>query len=169
MNSKLAKLSAAGLVLAFSVAPLSAFEILGFKFFETDEPETVEVISPLFYNLSWSVAGEDVDLKNLVQRSSTLIRDQAQPASGRAGLLSSANADYQRLVETLYARGYYSGTVSITLDGQEASSLPLDVDLPNPTDAVITIDPADTRRQIFPMLRCRPITPPNNWTQILRS
>ena len=141
MNSKLAKLSAAGLVLAFSVAPLSAFEILGFKFFETDEPETVEVISPLFYNLSWSVAGEDVDLKNLVQRSSTLIRDQAQPASGRAGLLSSANADYQRLVETLYARGYYSGTVSITLDGQEASSLPLDVDLPNPTDAVITIDP----------------------------
>ncbi len=141
MTSLSAKLWGTGLALALSVAPLGAFEIFGLKFFEDKEPETVELISPLFYNLDWTVESDDVDLKALVGRSSTLIRDQTQPASGRAGLLSAAKGDYQRLVETLYARGYYAGTVSITLDGKEAAGLPLDVELPNPTKAVITIDP----------------------------
>jgi len=113
MTSLSAKLWGTGLALALSVAPLGAFEIFGLKFFEDKEPERVELISPLFYNLEWAVESEDVDLRNLIGRSSTLIRDQAQPASGRAGLLSAAKGDYQRLVETLYARGYYAGSVSI--------------------------------------------------------
>lgn len=141
MKSLATKLCSTGLVLAMSASSGSTFEIFGMKFFEDDEAETVELISPLFYNLDVSVDGDDVDLKNLINRSSTLIRDKEQPASGRAGLLSAANGDYQRLVETLYARGYYAGTVSIKLDGKEASDLPIDVDLPNPTKAIISIDP----------------------------
>ena len=141
MNRYSTRILATSLFLTASVIPLNAFEIFGMKFFEDEEPETVELISPLNYNLDWSVAGDDVDLKNTIERSSTLIRDQGQPASGRAGLLSSANGDYQRLVESLYARGYYAGTVSITMQGKEASSLPLDADLPDPTKVVISIDP----------------------------
>jgi len=141
MTSHSYKLCAAGLLLAVSTASVQAFEIFGLKFFEDDTPDTVEMISPLFYNLEWSVAGDDVDLSNTIRGSSTLIRDMDQPASGRAGLLSSANGDYGRLVETLYARGYYAGTVSILLDGKEAADLPLDVDLPNPVSVEISIDP----------------------------
>ena len=132
-----------GLWLSCMAIPLNAFEIFGFKFFEEEEPETIEVISPLLYNLNWSIAGDDVDLKNNVERASALIRDQSRPASGRAGLLSAANGDYERLVETLYARGYYSGTVSILIDRKEAAGLPLDVNLPNPVQVQILIDPGE--------------------------
>ncbi len=136
----------AGLILVLSAAPITALEIFGFKFFEEEEADTVDLISPLLYNLSWDVVGEDVDLANNVERASALIRDRDRPASGRAGLLSAANGDYQRLVETLYARGYYSGTVSILIDGREAGELPLDVDLPNPVQVAISIDPGEIYR-----------------------
>ncbi len=141
MNAISSKLSATGLCFIMSAAPMNAIEIFGFKFFESDEPETVELISPLNYDLTWTVQGDDVNLKTNIKRASALIRDMDQPASGRAGLLSAANGDYQLLVETLYARGYYAGRVSITLNGAEASDLPLDVQLPDPTPVVISIDP----------------------------
>ncbi len=141
MTSISAKICATSLCLGLSALPLAAFEIFGFKFFESEEADTVDLISPLLYNLEWSVEGEDVDLKNNIQRSSALIRDREQPASGRAGLLSAANGDYERLVETLYARGYYSGLVSIKLDGKEAADLPLDVDLQSPVSVAINVTP----------------------------
>ncbi len=39
-------------------------------------------------------------------------------------LFSTALADYRRLVETLYALGYYSGIVHIRIDGREAALIP---------------------------------------------
>ncbi len=143
MTSLLKKLGVTGLCLALMAFPIGAIEIFGITFFEQEEPDTVELISPLFYNLDLTVEGDDEDLQGNIERASTLIRDKMQPASGRAGLLSAANGDYERLVETLYARGYYSGTVSILIDGKEAAGLPLDVELPNPTPVEIVIDPGE--------------------------
>lgn len=41
--------------------------------------------------------------------------------------VAAARADYRRLLTALYAEGYYSGTVSITIDGREAAAIaPLD-------------------------------------------
>jgi len=37
--------------------------------------------------------------------------------------IAAARADYRRLLTALYAEGYYSGTVSITVDGTEAAGL----------------------------------------------
>lgn len=37
--------------------------------------------------------------------------------------IAAARADYRRLLTALYAEGYYAGTISITVDGVEASSI----------------------------------------------
>ena len=128
------------------ISPVRAFEIFGFKFFERSEPESVELIDPLSYSASLVLSGDDVDLENAINRGSALLRGQDQPAPGRAGLLSRANADYTRLIDTLYARGYFGATVSITLNGGEAARLPLDVSLPDPTEVRIIVNPGDKYR-----------------------
>lgn len=39
-------------------------------------------------------------------------------------ILAAAQADYRRMVDLLYASGYYSGTVNIRIDGREAAEIP---------------------------------------------
>lgn len=55
--------------------------------------------------------------------------------------IAAARADYRRLLTGLYAQGFYSGTISITVDGREAAGLaPLDA--PEMVGAVvITVEP----------------------------
>ena len=56
-------------------------------------------------------------------------------------LFSSALADYQRLLETLYAEGYYSATIRIAIDGREAALIP-PLSPPNTIDQIaVTVDP----------------------------
>lgn len=65
-----------------------------------------------------------------------LVTDKARDTLNEASLLraldddaapqdyvAAARADYRRLLTALYARGYYSGTISITVDGVEAANL----------------------------------------------
>jgi translocation and assembly module TamA len=65
-----------------------------------------------------------------------LVADTARDALNSASLLrkledtaapqdyvAAARADYRRLLTALYAEGYYSGTISITVDGAEAANL----------------------------------------------
>jgi translocation and assembly module TamA len=47
----------------------------------------------------------------------------AQEDSTAQDLLAAAQADYARLVGVLYTEGYYGGTVSIRVDGQEAADI----------------------------------------------
>ncbi len=82
-----------------------------------------------------------------------LVADTARGALSDASLLralddtaapqdyvAAARADYRRLLTALYAEGYYSGTISITIDGAEAANLaPLAA--PSAIDqVVITVD-----------------------------
>lgn len=55
-------------------------------------------------------------------------------------LVAAARADYRRLLTALYADGYYSGTVSIRVDGREAAAIaPLDA--PNNISTIdVTVD-----------------------------
>ncbi|WP_230800288.1 autotransporter assembly complex protein TamA [Seohaeicola saemankumensis] len=53
-------------------------------------------------------------------------------------LLAAAQADYRRMVDLLYASGYYSGTVSIRVDGREAAEIP-------PLDPPASISVAEIR------------------------
>ena len=72
----------------------------------------------------------------LAAQEVTLQTDHARSALRAASLLlaledeavpqdyvAAARADYRRLLTALYAEGYYSGAVSITLDGVEAAGI----------------------------------------------
>ena len=99
-----------------------------------------------------------------------LVSDAARSALNDASLLialeegsapqdfvAAARADYRRLLTALYAAGYYGGTISITIDGREASNIaPLDA--PDRIgQVVITVDPGE--RFTFGDVRISPLPP----------
>lgn len=78
---------------------------------------------------SFETPGADAALREQLQGAS-LIRGIAEnkDAQGDAqDIFASARADYARLIGVLYDQGYYSGTISIRLDGREVAAIaPMD-------------------------------------------
>ncbi len=107
------------------------------------------------------------DIKLRVTRDSDALRDRLSNASllrtgesafesGR-DIYAAALADYRRLTEALYAEGYYSGVISITLDGQEATAIAPNR-LPDEVSIVrITVDPGRPFR--FGTAKVGPLAP----------
>ena len=71
--------------------------------------------------------GADDRLMDLLRSAAlTLELDPAEGADPQ-DYVAAARADYRRLLTALYSDGYYSGTISIRVDGREADSIaPLD-------------------------------------------
>ncbi|MEW5424318.1 autotransporter assembly complex family protein [Amorphus sp. 3PC139-8] len=134
---------AAGFAAALAPAPAAAFELFGIKLFGSgsDDAETTDVIGePQPYDVTFDVPG-DTDVESSLKGASSLWRDRKRPASGAAGLLAKARGDYRNLVYALYANARYGGTVSITIDGQQAADLPFDATFPDTADVRISVDP----------------------------
>lgn len=131
--------AAAGLSL---VSPAQGFELFGVKFFENEsEADAGSVIAdPQPYSVSLVVNGKG-DLEGVVRSASALVADEAEPASGAAGLLAKARGDYRRIIAALYNEGHYGGVVSIRIGATEVTSLAPDVDLPDPVAVTIVVDP----------------------------
>ncbi|WDR01137.1 autotransporter assembly complex protein TamA [Devosia sp. J2-20] len=125
-----------------AAAPVAAFEIFGLKLFEDPNAVDAEVViaDPQPYVVSVAVNGDGA-LESVVRNASSLVADETKPASGAAGLLAKARGDYRRLVAALYNEGYYGGVVSIRVGGQEAAKLAPDVNLPDPVDVAIVVEP----------------------------
>ncbi|NNU79073.1 outer membrane protein assembly factor [Halovulum dunhuangense] len=138
-------LSVSGVVLlgAMLVAaePAQAFRFLGINFGGEDEAaeDGVAIVDPLAYTVRFEMA--DDDLRDRVQGASALWTGREDPASGAAGLISTAQADYRALLAALYAEGYYAGAISISVNGREAADLSLAADLPAPAQVVVSVDP----------------------------
>lgn len=78
-----------------------------------------------FDALNIAVTGvKNDDLQSQLRRASLLRTAQREGVKDAQDVFSTALADYQRLLETLYAQGYYSGVIHITLDGREAANIP---------------------------------------------
>jgi translocation and assembly module TamA len=122
--------------------PTAAFELFGIRFFEdqADIDADAVIADPQPYLVTVSV-NDTSGLEGVVRNASSLVADQAEPASGAAGLLAKARSDYQRIVAALYGEGRYGPVVSIRVGGQEAANLPPDVNLPDPVDVTISVDP----------------------------
>lgn len=69
-------------------------------------------------------AGTEDSVADSLRATSTLAGLEAQDSRPAADVLAAAQGDYTRLVETLYAQGFYAPTVRILLDGQEAALIP---------------------------------------------
>jgi translocation and assembly module TamA len=123
---------------AVALPAVSAFELFGMKFFEDEADEEAVIVDPQPYVVSFSVAEGD-DIERALRSASALIADEAEPASGAAGLIAKARGDYRRLLAALYGQGYYGGSVSIRIAGAEAANLPPDTNLPDPVDVAIAV------------------------------
>lgn len=122
--------------------PASAFELFGVRLWgdAADADAAAVIADPQPYHAVLTVNAEgSVDTN--VRNASALLADQDEPASGAAGLLAKARGDYRRIIAALYNEGYYGGSVSIRVGGVEATNLAPDVNLPDPVDVTILVDP----------------------------
>jgi translocation and assembly module TamA len=125
-----------------AAAPVSAFDLFGLKLFEDQSEEDAEAViaDPQPYTVVVTINATGA-VESAVRNASALVADQNEPASGAAGLLAKARGDYRRIVAALYNEGYYGGTASIRVGGVEAANLAPDVNLPDPVDVAIVVDP----------------------------
>ncbi len=138
------KAGLAGLVLlSFAAQPVSvqAFELFGIHLWgEKKQDDADDVIAePQRYDVE-IVAANQKEGEALVKNASQLFADKSKPASGAAGLIAKARGDYKRILAAMYADGRYGGSISITIDGREVSSLLPDVALKEPAQVTITVD-----------------------------
>jgi translocation and assembly module TamA len=122
--------------------PVAAFEIFGIKLFEDQSEKDTEAVitDPQPYSVTMSVNATGA-VEAAVRNASALLADQDEPASGAAGLLAKARGDYRRIVAALYNEGYYGGSASIRVGGVEAANMAPDIELPDPVDVAILVDP----------------------------
>lgn len=107
--------------------------------------------------ITLDVAGGDEDLRTSLRRSSLVIQSIDEEDDDPQTLLAAAQADYTRLLGTLYANARYGGVISIRLDGREAAGIrPLGP--PQRIDQIeITIDPGPT--YLFSEATVDPVAP----------
>ncbi|TNF16740.1 MAG: outer membrane protein assembly factor [Rhodobacteraceae bacterium] len=85
----------------------------------------VSLSAPAFtYDLSFQTPGAESGLKSALEGASLLVQNKDAKGKDGQDVLAAARADYNRIVSTLFAQGYYSGVVSIKLDGREAANIP---------------------------------------------
>lgn len=132
----------AATLLGAAAMPVAAFDLFGLKLFEDQSEQDAEAViaDPQPYTVVVTVNAVG-DVESAVRNASALVADQNEPASGAAGLLAKARGDYRRIVAALYNEGYYGGVASIRIGGVEASNLAPDVNLPDPVDVAIVVDP----------------------------
>ncbi len=63
-------------------------------------------------------------LTDTIKGNSLLTTAKSKDVKNSQDIIASARADYRQILGTLYKNGYYSGAISILIDGQEAASLP---------------------------------------------
>ncbi|KEP70338.1 membrane protein [Thioclava dalianensis] len=79
------------------------------------------------YDLTFNTPGASKSLRDSITGASLLESSSSDKSKDAQEIFAAARADYNRIVSTLFSEGYYSGVVSIKLDGREAASIsPLD-------------------------------------------
>ncbi len=118
--------------------------------------------------LATTVAAQDVRLISSEARSdldaASLLRSLEADASPQ-DYIAAARADYRRLLTALYAEGYYGGTVSIKVDGVEASDIAPLAAPDRIDDVVISVAPGPRFR--FGEVKITPLLPQTTLPQDL--
>ncbi|WP_245776342.1 autotransporter assembly complex protein TamA [Thalassovita taeanensis] len=100
---------------------------------------------------------DNTSLRTRLRLASLLRTADKEGVTDPQDLFATALADYQRLLETLYAYGYYSGVINIRLDGQEAALIP-PLSPPKQISRIdVSIDPGPPF--VFATARIAPLAP----------
>ena len=107
--------------------------------------------------LDFAVAGGSEDLADTVKEASTVRSLQSQDQTDPQDLLAAARSDYGHILAALYAKGYYSVTVRILIDGREAANIPA-LEAPQSISTILVqVDPGQPFR--FGLARVAPLAP----------
>jgi translocation and assembly module TamA len=133
--------------------PASAFELFGRTWF--GGADDAVVVDPVRYSAVISLGPGDADpaLLETLSAASELARLQADPVEGDIGLVARANADFRRLVGTLYEEARYDGTVTIRLDGTPLTEIAPDHAFQRDRPVTITIEVAPGPRYTLGSMR----------------
>ena len=97
-------------------------------------------------DISFTVAGGDADLEATLKNASLLLASEEEERTSARDLVATSLAEYERLLNTLYAEGYYGGVIHVRVDGVEAANLAT-YNLPATVRRIdVTVDPG---RQFF--------------------
>jgi len=102
-------------------------------------------------------AGTDEALVKTLRAASAVKAAEADGTTEAQDIFAAARAEYGRLLGALYASGYYSGVISVRIDGREAADIaPLDA--PSVISRVqVTVDPGP--QFTFGAARVAPVAP----------
>ena len=107
--------------------------------------------------LDFAVTGADESLAKTVRAASLLLSQQAQDQTDPQDLFAAARADYGRILNALYARGHYSGVITIRIDGREAADIAA-LQAPTAISRIaVLVDPGPVFR--FSQARIAPLAP----------
>lgn len=110
-----------------------------------------------FDNLVFDTPGADRDLRRAIEAASALNAARLDDTTEPLDIFAAARAEYGRILGALYARGHYSGVVSVRIDGREAGDIaPLNA--PSRIGTVtVRVDPGPAFT--FDRARVAPVTP----------
>ncbi len=151
---RVAHLVLSGLLCTSALVAISsdarAFEIFGWKFFESADDDDADIVDPLHYTVT--LENPDAELTTKLNRASSLVGDVERPVSGSLGLLTKARGDRERLVAALYEAARYDGVVDILIQGKSIDVLPPDAEFgAGPVPVTISVTPG----RVFTLGRVR--------------
>ncbi|CAN1485121.1 COG0729 Outer membrane protein [Paracoccaceae bacterium] len=107
--------------------------------------------------LDFVTSGATDAVGDAIRAASLMHSMQSQGQTDPQDLLAAARADYGRILAALYAKGYYSAVIRITVDGREAAGIP-PIDVPSAISAIVVrVDPGPPFR--FNSARIAPLAP----------
>ena len=131
-------------MLLLVLGPAHAFEIFGYKFFETDdEAQLAGTVDPVKYTAAIALETDDAALLENLTQASALINQQDLPPSGLVGLLQRVKDDRANLVAKLYENARYGGVVNISINGRPYEQIGVTEELASgapPVSVVISVD-----------------------------
>ena len=134
--------TAAGIILP-AAQHAHALELFGTCLFGKCKNEAAgssDLIDPKTYQITFQVSGSE-ELEDAITSKSELWRGRDSAVAGSAGLSSRAKGDYRRILAALYNEGYYAGSISIRVDGKQATDISLGEELPDRSTVEVTVEP----------------------------
>ena len=121
--------------------PSHAFSLFGVCLFgecANTAGDALEVIDPTFYDVEAKI--EPSAVEDAVRSASAILRGEGDAVPGTAGVVARAKGDYRRILAALYDRGYYGVSISIEVDGRQASGLKVGDTLSERPRIVMVVD-----------------------------
>lgn len=141
-NTRSAMLAAFVLLNPATITHAYSFELFGRCIFgeceDADAKADAELIDPKRYEMTFQIDGGDETVEAAVKSASELWRGRESPVGGSAGVIARARGDYTRILAALYNSGYYAGSISIRLLGEQAADLAVGAEFP--TGSLISVD-----------------------------